>query len=69
MVHEINTLAKALIKNEKKYVKMQEVFKKKAKEYKKALRERDSDISRQEADNRSLVEVTKQLKSNTEHLM
>lgn len=69
MVHEINTLAKALIKNEKKYVKMQEVFKKKAKEYKKALRERDSDFSRQEADNRSLVEVTKQLKSNTEHLM
>jgi recombinational DNA repair ATPase RecF len=69
MVHEINTLAKALIKNEKKYVKMQEVFKNKAKEYKKALRERDSDLSRQEADNRSLVEVTKQLKSNTEHLM
>jgi hypothetical protein len=31
---------------------MQEVFKKKAKEYKKALRERDSDLSRQEADNR-----------------
>jgi hypothetical protein len=46
MVHEINTLAKALIKNEKKYVKMQEVFKKKAKEYKKALRERDSDLQR-----------------------
>ena len=44
MVHEINTLAKALIKNEKKYVQMQEVFKKKAKEYKKALRERDSDL-------------------------
>jgi chromosome segregation ATPase len=69
MVHEINTLAKALIKNEKKYVKMQDVFKKKAKEYKKALRERDSDLQRQEADNRSLVEVTKQLKSNSEHLM
>jgi hypothetical protein len=46
MVHEINTLAKALIKNEKKYVKMQEVFKKKSKEYKKALRERDSDLAR-----------------------
>lgn len=69
MVHEINTLAKALIKNEKKYVKMQEVFKKKSKEYKKALRERDSDLARQESDNRSLLELTKQLKSNTEHLM
>lgn len=69
MVHEINTLAKALIKNEKKYVKMQEVFKKKAKEYRKALRERDHDLERQEGENRSLVELTKQLKSNTEHLM
>ena len=28
MVHEINTLAKALIKNEKKFIKMQDAAKK-----------------------------------------
>lgn len=38
MVHEINVLAKALIKNEKKYVKLQETYKNKTKEYKKALK-------------------------------
>jgi hypothetical protein len=39
MVHEINTLAKALIKNEKKYIKMQDVFKKQLKDYKRELRD------------------------------
>jgi hypothetical protein len=43
MVHEIGTLAKALIKNEKKYIKMQEIYKKKIKEYRRALRENDSE--------------------------
>lgn len=38
MVHEINVLAKALIKNEKKYVKLQEASKAKAKEYKKIIK-------------------------------
>ena len=69
MVHEINTLAKALIKNEKKYVKMHEVYKKKAKEYRRALRERDSDLTKVEGQNNSLLELTKQLKGNSEHLM
>jgi len=48
MVHEINTLAKALIKNEKKYIKMQEVYKKKIKEYRRALRDTDGEFSRLE---------------------
>jgi hypothetical protein len=69
MVHEINTLAKALIKNEKKYLKMQEAFKKKAKEYRRSIRERDSSITRLEGENKSITELTKQLKSNSEHLM
>lgn len=38
MVHEINVLAKALIKNEKKYVKLLEKYKGKTKEYKKILK-------------------------------
>ena len=41
MVHEINTLAKALIKNEKKYVKMHEAYKKMGREYRRELRDRD----------------------------
>jgi hypothetical protein len=69
MVHEINTLAKALIKNEKKYIKMQEIYKKKAKDYKKALREREADCDRLETENNSLIELTNSLKSNSEHLM
>jgi hypothetical protein len=43
MVHEIGTLAKALIKNEKKYIKMQDVYKKKIKEYRRALRDTDGE--------------------------
>jgi hypothetical protein len=69
MVHEINTLAKALIKNEKKYIKMQDAYKKKIKEYRRTLRETESEFSRVEAENNSLNELAKQLKSNTEHLM
>jgi hypothetical protein len=38
MVHEINTLAKALIKNEKKLVKMQENNKKKLRDSRKIVR-------------------------------
>jgi hypothetical protein len=38
MVHEINTLAKALIKNEKKLVKMQENYKKKLRDSRKVAR-------------------------------
>lgn len=38
MVHEINTLAKALIKNEKKYQKLLDSSKKKNKEYRKLIR-------------------------------
>jgi hypothetical protein len=69
MVHEINTLARALIKNEKKYIKMQDVYKKKIKEYRRALRETDGECSRLETENKSLAEMTKQLKVNSEHLM
>lgn len=38
MIHEINTLAKALIKNEKRYTKLQNVDKKKMKEQKKVIK-------------------------------
>lgn len=69
MVHEINTLAKALIKNEKKYIKMQDAYKKKVKEYRRALRDTEGECSRLENENKSLAEMTKQLKVNTEHLM
>lgn len=69
MIHEINTLAKALIKNEKKFVKMQEAFKKQIKEYKKALKEKESLLVKTQHENESINEISKQLKSNTEHLM
>jgi hypothetical protein len=69
MVHEINTLARALIKNEKKYIKMQDAYKKKVKEYRRALRDTEGECSRLEHENKSVAEMTKQLKVNTEHLM
>ena len=69
MVHEINTLARALIKNEKKYIKMQDAYKKKVKEYRRALRDTECECSRLENENKSLADMTKQLKVNTEHLM
>lgn len=69
MVHEINTLAKALIKNEKKYIKMQDVYKKKIKEYRRGYREMEAECARYETENRSLADMTKQLKINSEHLM
>ncbi len=37
MIQEINTLAKALIKNEKKYIKLQDKYKKSTKELKKSI--------------------------------
>ncbi len=69
MVHEINTLAKALIKNEKKYHKMQDSYRKQLKECRRQLKEQEQDQVRLETENSSLQELTKQLKSNTEHLM
>lgn len=59
MVHEINTLAKALIKNEKKYLKMQDAFKKKVKEYRRTIRDKDASITRLEGENKSFSELTK----------
>lgn len=69
MVHEINTLAKALIKNEKKFIKMQDVYKKHLKEMKKALKEKDCEYSKLEQENQSLSEMSHQLKGNSEHLL
>jgi chromosome segregation ATPase len=69
MVHEINTLAKALIKNEKKYLKMQDAFKKKVREYRRTIRDKDASITRMDSEIKSFSELTKQLKSNSEHLM
>ena len=69
MVHEINTLAKALIKNEKKYVKMHEGYRKKAREYRRAIRDKEAEAGKLDGEKRALVELTKQLKSNSEHLM
>jgi len=69
MVHEINTLAKALIKNEKKYIKMQDAYKKKIKEYRRAMRDTEAECTKLETENKSLAEMTKQLKINSEHLM
>jgi hypothetical protein len=56
MVHEINTLAKALIKNEKKMLKMQTAFKTKLKEYKRAARDREHETGRYELENKALQE-------------
>lgn len=44
MVHEINTLVKALIKNEKKYVKLQNLDKKKLRESRKIIRDQQSEL-------------------------
>ncbi len=44
MVQEINTLAKALIKNEKKYVKLQDACRRELKDYKRALKEKDQQL-------------------------
>ena len=41
MIHEINTLAKALIKNEKKYLKMQDTYRKTIKECKRILKDKE----------------------------
>jgi hypothetical protein len=38
MIHEINTLVKALIKNEKKHVKVQDTFSKRSRELKKIIK-------------------------------
>jgi hypothetical protein len=43
MIHEINTLVKGLIRNEKKYVKSKESHAKKIKEVKKWLKEQLAD--------------------------
>jgi hypothetical protein len=43
MVHEINTLAKALIKNEKKLIKAQDLSKKKVREYRKIVKQQEGE--------------------------
>ena len=48
---------------------MQEAYKKKIKEYRRATREADTECTRLETENKSLAEMTKQLKVNSEHLM
>ncbi len=44
MVHEINVLAKALIKSEKKHVKLSESFKAKSKEMKRIIRNSEKEL-------------------------
>lgn len=69
MVHEINTLAKALIKSEKKYLKMQDSYRRQLKDARRALKDQETERIKLEQENLSLADLTKQLKSSTEHLM
>jgi predicted RNase H-like nuclease (RuvC/YqgF family) len=48
---------------------MQEVYKRKIKEYRRTVRDTETECSRLEQENKSLAEMTKQLKVNSEHLM
>ena len=50
MIHEINTLAKALIKNEKKYLTMQDTYRKTIKECKRVLKDKEQDCIKAESD-------------------
>jgi hypothetical protein len=54
MIQEINTLAKALIKNEKRVLKMQEDYRLKLKEHKRALKEKDAEGARLASENTGL---------------
>lgn len=69
MVHEINVLAKALIKNEKRYVKLQESFKVKAKEMRKQLKSNEKTLQKYEQEIMHLTEQVKTLKGNEDHLL
>lgn len=69
MVHEINTLANALIKNEKKLNKLQEKEKKQQKELKKVIRVQDNETKTVDMENKDLYEHIRQLKSNEEHMI
>jgi len=44
MVHEINVLAKALIKSEKKYIKLQESYKQKTKDLKRMVKGNEKEL-------------------------
>jgi hypothetical protein len=54
MIQEINTLAKALIKNEKRVLKMQEDYRLKLKELKRAQKEKDAEGARLASENTGL---------------
>ena len=69
MVHEINVLAKALIKNEKKLVKSQDTYKVKAKEMKKIVRGYEKDIKILEGELFQATEQVKGLRSNEDHIL
>ena len=62
MVHEINTLAKALIKNEKKMLKMQDTFKKQVKDFKKTLKDYEGEFAKVQKENETLIDQNNQLK-------
>ena len=69
MIHEINTLANALIKNEKKYVKMQDKDKLKMKEYRKVIRNYEDQMKIFELDLKQLNDNIRNLKDNEEYLV
>ncbi len=69
MVHEINTLAKALIKNEKKLIKAQDLSKKKVREYRKIVKQQEGEQQKLEQEVIQLNEHIKQIKGNEEHLV
>ena len=54
MVHEINTLAKALIKSEKKYLKMQDSYRRQLKDARRSLKDQETEHIRLEQENASL---------------
>eukprot|EP00347_Sterkiella_histriomuscorum_P008368 403345367 len=69
MVHEINVLAKALIKTEKKYIKSVESGKGKVRELKKQVKQLDQVATQQDLDINSMQEHIRGLRQSEEHLM
>jgi predicted RNase H-like nuclease (RuvC/YqgF family) len=69
MIHEINTLAQALIKNEKKYVRLQDSDRHKMKDYKKVIKNYEEQMKLFELDLKQLHDNIKSLKQNEEYLV
>ena len=69
MIQEINTLANALIKNEKKLAKLQDRENKKLRDLKMVIKVQDDGEKVLEKENRQLLEHVKQIKSKEDRLV